>query len=280
MLADSIAALLAQAESHLGQGSSTPRLEAEVLLSHALSKPRSYLYAWPEHVLQAAVRDAFTAMLARRARGEPVAYLVGQREFWSLPLRVTPDTLIPRPETERLVELALPHIAAGDTVADLGTGSGAVALAIAWERRQTRVIATDNSAAALTVAQANARSLDLSHVEFRLGDWCGALGQDRCAVIVSNPPYLAVDDPHLRQGDLRFEPETALVAGPRGLDCLRSIMTQARHSLRPGGCLLLEHGLGQGETVLRLLERAGFIDCADYPDNAGVDRVSYGCWRG
>jgi release factor glutamine methyltransferase len=278
--AGSIAERLAQARVYLRETSPTPRLDAEVLLSHALRKPRSYLYAWPEVIPDAAAGNRFAELLERRAAGEPVAYLIGEREFWSMPLRVTPATLIPRPETERLVELALRRLTGGDSAADLGTGSGAVALAIAHERPGVRLIATDSSAAALAVAEYNARRLAIRNVEFRLGDWCATLAQERCAVIVSNPPYLAFDDPHLRRGDLRFEPEAALVAGADGLDAIRAIVTQAGYCLKPGGCLLLEHGCGQGAAVLHLMRAAGYTDCADYRDEAGVDRVSCGYWPG
>jgi release factor glutamine methyltransferase len=213
-----------------------------------------------------------------RLRGEPLAYLVGQREFWSLPLRITPATLIPRPETELLVELALERLPydAPLQVADLGTGSGAIALAIASERPNTKIVATDISAKALTVAKYNARKLKIYNVMFRQGNWCKPLANERFALIVCNPPYLANDDPHLCQGGLRFEPPLALLAGYDGLRAISAIVPQAIAHLQSGGWLLLEHGYDQCEKVSALLQENGFIETTQHQDAANINRVSIG----
>ncbi len=272
--------LLAAAAQRLAKISETPRLDAELLLAAALKRPRSYLHAWPERVPEPDRAIRFLAWLNQRQAGEPIAYLLGRREFWSLELEVTPDTLIPRPETELLVELALERLPVNRTsaLADLGTGSGAIALALAVERPRARIIATDRGPAALTVARRNARRLNIGNIEFREGDWCAPLAGERFDLLVSNPPYIAATDPHWRQGDLRFEPATALVAGEDGLDALRSIVAQAPAYLRVGGWLLLEHGYDQGEAVPNLLRQRGFVDVSDHRDAAHLSRASAGRW--
>jgi release factor glutamine methyltransferase len=271
----SIAAALARAHQRLGADAGG---EAEILLAHVLGKSRTYLHTWPERVLTSDEQTGFEALLERRARGEPVAYLVGTRGFWSLDLAVTVDTLIPRPETELLVEQALARIPpdADWAIADLGTGSGAIALALAHERPHCRVVATDRSAAALAVARGNAERLGIANVCFREGAWYAPLAGERFHVIVSNPPYIAEDDPHLDQGDLRYEPQTALAAGPDGLDDLRLIVGGAAAHLWPGGWLLLEHGYDQGEAVRGLLCEHGFLDVHSVRDVPGHERVSAG----
>ncbi len=270
--------LLAWARGRLAKGAENPALEAEVLLAHAWGRPRSHLRAWPETSPGAPVGARFRDLVQRRGRGEPVAYLLGRQEFWSLALEVTPATLIPRPETESLVERALERLPPGAAleVADLGTGSGAVALALATERPPARVLATDSSADALAVAERNARRLGLENVRFARGHWCDALGAMRFHLIVSNPPYLREDDPHLEHGDLRFEPPRALRAGAHGLAALEAIAAGARSRLEPGGWLVLEHGYDQGETVPALLRARGYVEVCDYPDLAGVPRVACG----
>lgn len=261
-------------------GGDEARLEAEVLLLHVLGKPRAWLYAHADDELAPAQHEAFEALLARRAGGEPVAYVTGAREFWSLSLQVTPATLIPRADTERLVELALDRLPADRVVdvADLGTGSGAIALAIAKERPRARVVATDASAAALAVARDNAALNTVTNVEFALGSWFDAVPGRRFDLIASNPPYIADDDVHLEQGDLRFEPRTALAAGGDGLDDLRRIVAAAPAWLQAGGWLLLEHGYAQGAAVRALLQVAGFSAVSTWRDLGGRDRVSGGCW--
>jgi release factor glutamine methyltransferase len=252
--------------------------EADLLLSHVLERPRSWLFAHGDAPVAEADASRFEALVARRAAGEPVAYLTGQRGFWRFTLAVTPDTLIPRPETELLVEAALARLAATAPakVADLGTGSGAIALAIASERPRAMVVATDRSEAALAVARANAQALALANVAFRAGDWCAPLGDERFDLIASNPPYVAGDDAHLCAGDLRFEPRDALTPGGDGLDALRRICTGAPAHLLPGGWLLLEHGHDQGAAVRALLDAAGFVEVATLPDLEGRDRVGLG----
>lgn len=272
----SIRELLARAVAMLHDD--TARLDAEVLLAACLGKPRSYLHAWPEHVVQDAALAQYTDWIRRRATGEPVAHLTGMREFWSLSLTVTPDTLIPRPETETLVELALDRIPAGRPcrVADLGTGSGAIALAIASERPRCEVIATDISAAALAVARSNAGRLGIRNVRFLAGHWCKPLAASPFDVIVSNPPYIDPDDPHLSTGDVQFEPRPALVAGGQGMDELEQIAACAIGHLQPGGWLALEHGYDQGDRMLRLLHASGYIEISDHADAAGLSRVTLG----
>ncbi len=281
MLASSktIVALLRDTSDRLAAVSATARLDAEILLAQVMGKPRSYLYAWPERTPDSIQLQRFEALLGRRLSGEPIAYIVGRREFWSLELTVTPATLIPRAETELLVEQALARLSPDKALrsADLGTGSGAIALAIAAERPKAWIVATDNSPAALAVASRNARRLGIGNVEFRLGDWCDALRDERFTLIVSNPPYVASVDPHLGQGDVRFEPPAALVAGPDGLAALRCIVARAGSYLEPGGWLLLEHGYRQGEPLTELLRAAGWIELSAYRDAAGISRV--GCGR-
>jgi len=256
----------------------TPRLDAEVLLQHASGATRARLLAHPEEMLPEPVRDAYAAMIERRRRGEPVAYITGRREFWSLDLVVSPATLIPRPETELLVERALARIplAAVGWVADLGTGSGAVALALGAERAALSILATDRSAAALAVARANAARLGITNVRFCVADWCDALAEGRFEAIVSNPPYVRTNDPHLEEGDLRFEPHGALVAGPDGLEALRAMAAGAHTRLVSGGWLLLEHGYDQGPAVRALLETHGYRDVRTYSDLSGQERVTEG----
>lgn len=254
--------------------------DAERLLAHLLGRARAWLYAHGDDVVDAADAQRFAALLARRADGEPVAYLTGRRGFWGLELAVTADTLIPRPETELLVELALARIPAADAcrIADLGTGSGAIALAIAHERPRAHVVASDRSAAALAVARGNASALGIGNLEFREGDWLHALAGERFDVIVGNPPYVAADDAHLGEGDLRFEPSAALASGSDGLDAIRTIARDAPLHLRDGGWLLLEHGWRQGAAVRALLRAAGFVDVATARDLENRDRVVLGCW--
>lgn len=253
------------------------RRDAEILLGYLLGKSRGWLYTWPEHALTAVQAADYAALLNRRRAGVPVAYLTGEREFWSLSLQVTDATLIPRAETETLVEwaleLPLPPTAA---VLDLGTGSGAIALALASERPGWRVTATDASAAALAVAGDNARRLCPGRVRCLQSDWFTDLGGEQFDLIVSNPPYVENDSPWLGSGDLRFEPRTALVAGSTGLDDLRQLVAAAPAHLRPGGWLLLEHGFQQGQAVRELLVAAGFAEVVTRRDLAGLERTGGG----
>lgn len=253
--------------------------DAAALLVHVLERPQAWLYAHGDAVPDEDRARRFQRLVARRAAGEPVAYLVGHRGFWTLDLRVTPATLIPRPETELLVEQALERLApAADVrVADLGTGSGAIALAIAAERPRARVVATDRSEAALAVARGNAAANGLDgRVGFRQGDWFAPLAGERFDLVASNPPYIAEGDPHLGQGDLRHEPPSALSSGADGLDAIRILAAGAPSHLVPGGWLLLEHGFDQGPAVRALLDAAGFVEVATVRDLELRDRVSLG----
>lgn len=254
-----------------------PAGEADLLLGHVLARGRGWLFAHGDATVDDRATQAFAALVERRLRGEPVAYLTGRRGFWTLDLRVTPATLIPRAETERLVELALERLPTGACrVADLGTGSGAIALAIARERGDARVVATDASAHALEVARANAEEHAIANVEFRHGDWLAPLAGERFDLVAANPPYIADGDPHLAQGDLPHEPATALASGADGLDAIRHIVHGAPAHLEPGGWLLLEHGIEQGAAVRGLLVEAGLVDVATERDLEGRDRVSLG----
>lgn len=255
-----------------------PRLEAQLLLAHTLGQSRSHLHAWPERVLSDDERHVFEALLARRLGGEPIAYLTGKREFWSLTLHVGSGVLIPRPETEQLVECALILLPPDQAVrvADLGTGSGAIALALASERPQAQIIATDTSSIALAMARDNARRLGLGRIEFRTSDWFQALGGERFDLIVSNPPYIPEDDPHLLLGDLPAEPRNALSSGADGLDAIRRIVANARQHLCPGGWLLLEHGFDQGAAVRDLLNTGGYAAVKTQRDLGGRERVTQG----
>ena len=292
MNANEVRALLAAAEHALrtsdglnasppampGEGKLDARRDAELLLMHVLDRSRAWLYAHDDDAIEVDPARRFHELVARRAAGEPLAYLTGRREFWSLDLAVTSDVLIPRPETELLVELALQRIPQDNPVdiADLGTGSGAIALAIAHEHPQARVLATDASIAALAVARGNAERLGIGNAEFAQGDWCAALGVRRFDLIVSNPPYIAATDAHLGQGDLRFEPQTALVSGADGLDAIRAIIREAPAHLKPGGWLLLEHGYDQGRAVHGLLDKSGFVEVFTAQDLEQRERVSGG----
>jgi len=272
-----IAAALAWARSALAPHTETAGLDAELLLARILDRNRTYLHTWPERPLEPAQEASFQELVRRRAEGEPVAYLLGEAEFWSLPLAVTEHTLIPRPETERLVETALELIPedAQWTLADLGTGSGAIALALAGERPACHLHAVDASAEALAVARENAIRLGLA-VEFHLGHWFEPLAGMQFELIVSNPPYVAAADPHLSLGDVRFEPLSALASGPDGLDDIRHIVLAAQAYLRPGGWLLLEHGHDQGEAVRNIYKSNHYSDIRTVQDLEGRDRCCLG----
>ena len=269
-----IDAALRQARERLAS-SPSPDLDAQVLLCHVLARPRSYLFTWPERELEAHQQQSFLALLARREQGEPVAHLTGEREFFGRNFSVTPDTLIPRPDTETLVELALKLGPAGPArVVDLGTGTGAIGVTLALERPQWQVTLTDLSAAALAVAGGNARQLG-AQVTLQQGSWL-----EDCRgpfdVIVSNPPYIDPADHHLDEGDVRFEPRSALVADQRGLADLATIITQSAARLVAGGWLLLEHGYQQGAQVRALMEAGRFDGVRTERDLGGNERVTVG----
>ncbi len=269
---------LADASQRLQAVSDSARLDAEVLLCHLLHKNRAYLLTWPEQLLDDTQLQAFNSYLERRLQGEPIAHIIGEREFWSLALKVSEHTLIPRPDTELLVEQILadyPPFPAIDLV-DLGTGSGAIALAIASERPLWRIVATDASAQALAIACENASALNIENIEFLLGNWFQPLTQRQFDVIVSNPPYIPENDPHLHQGDVRFEPKSALAAGADGLDDIRIIAKQARNHLKPGGLLIIEHGYDQKESVLDIFIKTGYQKIKQHHDISVNPRTTSG----
>lgn len=259
------------------EAAATAELDAQLLLAHVMAVARARLKSHPEELADPSHTQHYRRLLARRAAGEPLAYLTGSRDFWSLTLKVTPAVLIPRPETELLVERALAlRTAAAGRVADLGTGCGAVALALASERPRWQVVATDACADALAIARANAAGLGLGRVELRQGDWYQPLRGERFDLLVSNPPYVAQDDPALETASLRHEPPRALTPGLDALECLRTLARGAPRHLAPGGWLLLEHGATQGADVRRELVEAGFAHVRSHRDLAGHERMTEG----
>lgn len=268
---------LLRVSATLEGASDSPRLDVEVLLCHVLNRPRSYLYAWPERTVDNTQRARFQALLHRRQQGEPVAHLTGIKEFWSLPLQVNASTLIPRPETELLVQLTLDlPLSETASVLDLGTGCGAIALALAHERPHWRVIGVDKVADAVTLAEQNRRYLGLNNAAFFASNWFASIPAQLFDVVVSNPPYISATDTHLREGDVRFEPESALVADDNGCAAIRHIIDTAPNWLVTCGWLLIEHGFDQGQTVRELLRARGYQHIVTAPDLAGVERVTGG----
>lgn len=262
----------------LTSSSPSPRIDAEALLSHTLNVSRAYLYTYPERPLTNQEAAHYETLIKQRLDGHPVAYLTGSREFWSLPFHITQEVLIPRSDTELLVEMTLNQLASmtSATVLDLGTGSGAIAIALASEQPNWHIFAIDTSPSAVKLAQTNATHFNLSNVTTLQSDWFSAIPDRLFDAIVSNPPYLAVDDPHLKQGDLRFEPENALVSGPEGLNDLTIIIQESYAHLTPGGILLIEHGFEQGLAVTQLLHHHGYEQIQCWQDVQGHDRVSGG----
>lgn len=257
--------------------SPTPRLDAELLLANALGKSRSYLHTWPERELEAEQLERYQAAIVRRQAGEPVAYILGQQGFWSLDLEVASHTLIPRPDTELLVETVLALLPATPAaLLDLGTGTGAIALALASERPAWRLTGVDRVPDAVALAERNRARLNLNNASFIASHWFSALAGQRYQLIVSNPPYIVADDRHLAEGDVRFEPISALVAGADGLDDIRLIIAQAPEYLEAGGWLLLEHGFDQAAAVRELLSARGFSAVESRRDLGGHERISLG----
>ena len=270
-----IASLLRNAEL---PDSPTARLDAELLLAAALGKPRSFLHTWPERIVSTEAAQAFDGYLQRRRTGEPVAYILGQQGFWNIDLEVATHTLIPRPETEMLVETALELLpgAIAHRLLDLGTGTGAIALSLAKDRPQWSVTAVDRVEQAVDLAERNRQRLHLDNANVLLSHWFSAVEGQRFDLILSNPPYIASNDPHLVEGDVRFEPSSALVSGTDGLDDLRLIVSQAPAHLEPGGWLLLEHGYDQGAAVRDLLNTYGFEQIQTRRDLGDHERITFG----
>jgi release factor glutamine methyltransferase len=256
--------------------------DARILLQHTLGVNHAFILTHPDQALSAAQQQYFCRLVARRMDGEPVAYLVGECDFYDLTFKVTPDVLIPRPETEILVELALMRLSVNSNsrILDLGTGSGAIALTLARHCPQANVVAVDLSPAAVSVARENADHLNINNVFIVTGNWFSELSGEKFDLIVSNPPYVAENDPHLNRGDLRFEPRMALTASNDGLTCIRNIIAGASDYLEAGGWLLFEHGYDQAEVCRQLLEAAGFAETFSHPDLAGIMRVSGGRYNG
>lgn len=258
--------------------SASPALDAELLLAHALKRGRTWLRAWPEARIGGPERERFDALVARRAAGEPIAHLLGEREFRSLAFEITPQVLIPRPETETLADAVLAYLRdhgiAGPAILDMGTGSGCIAVSLARERPDSRVVAADVSGEALAVARRNAGRHGVTNIELVQGRWFAPLGRRRFDVIVSNPPYVRSDDPHLRQGDVRFEPLEALDGGPDGLAALREIAAAAPHYLKPGGLVAVEHGHDQAGDVAALFRAEDLTGIELLHDAAGLPRVT------
>jgi len=275
-MSDSIALHLRRASQQLRVVTDVPQLEAEILLAYSLKQSRTYLLARSNDSLSLQTETFFLEMIQRRLQGEPIAYLVGRKEFWSLDLKITSDVLIPRPETELLVELVLNKTHNTKIrLADLGTGSGAIALAIAHERPSWEIYATDQSAAALKIAQHNANQLHIQNITFLQGEWCEPL-ISTFDIIVSNPPYLAENDPHLQEGDLRFEPKAALISSKNGLNDLFKIILSSYPYLKDKGCLWVEHGYQQGELVRKYFANIGYTAIETYRDVAGLERATCG----
>ena len=273
-----ISQALSEARHRLQATSPSPAVDASILLCHVLGCSPGHLIAWPDKQLSPHQATQFEQILQQRLEGRPVAYITGEREFWSLSLKVTSDVLIPRPETETLVEFVLEKFSSSPalTVADLGTGSGAIACALAVERPAWNIIATDSSTEALDIARHNASAHKLENIRFVHGQWLEPLSELDLDLIISNPPYIAIDDPHLAQGDVRFEPEAALASGKQGMDAIRHLAQQAGQRLKAGGWLIVEHGYDQQQMVYDCFLQGGFEDILQLTDLAGQPRVTAG----
>ncbi len=256
--------------------SESPEIDAQVLLCHILSCQTAYLHSWSEKQLNQQQQDAFKQLIEQRQQGHPVSHLTGQQGFWTFDLNVTADTLIPRPDTELLVELALTKLKSNMKAADLGTGSGAIALSLAYERPTAQIVAMDQSWSALNVAKENAVHHQLENISFWQGQWLESIADCALDLVVSNPPYIRTDDPHLLQGDVRFEPLSALVSGDDGLDDLRIIVRQAQRCLKLSGWLLVEHGHDQAQQVQKLFQQAEFTHISSHQDFGENNRVVMG----
>ncbi|MBB1073372.1 peptide chain release factor N(5)-glutamine methyltransferase [Rhodoferax sp. 4810] len=271
--------LLASPPDLVNYDRAAARLDAEVLLTYVIRSTRTTLFAWPQRSLIPDQCQQFANLIDRRCAGEPVAYLIGQREFWGIELTVSPATLIPRPDTELLVTWALNQFPIGAPCCclDLGTGSGAIAIALATERPKWQMIALDNARAALKIAAGNSQRLQLNQVQFIQGDWLNSIAAQCCDLVVANPPYIAVNDPHLQCGEVRFEPQTALVAGQDGLAAIDCIIADLMRCLKPGGWVAIEHGWQQAAAVRQRFIHCGLINVASERDLAGIERITVGC---
>lgn len=270
--------LLTEASQKLRTTSPSARLDCEILLTHVLNKPKTFLYTYPDYHLAAAELETFQELLQQRYDGKPIAYIIGKQAFWTFELKITADVLIPRPETESLVEKVLEILAKDKPckVADLGVGSGAIAIALALERPLWHITATDISSKALALAQANAEHLGVISIQFQCSDWGEMLEENSYDCIVTNPPYIAEDDPELEENVKKFEPKQALISGETGLECIEAIIKTAKMLLKPGGYLLLEHGYRQHAVIKQLLEKYGYINISTYKDFSGHFRISAG----
>ena len=279
-MANSVTALLDQAYQQLAAVSDSALLDAEVLLCHCLHKNRSFIRAWPEHQLTDQQAAEFLTLISQRQQGVPIAYLTGEREFWSRSFKVNPDVLIPRPDSELLIELSLDLLPANQAskIIDLGTGSGILAITLAAERTESQVIACDLSPAALRTAQDNAQQLQIDNVRFLASNWFSAITDRDFDLVISNPPYIDQHDPHLQQGDVRFEPDSALISAENGLQDIRLLADQARQHLKLGGYLLIEHGYDQQTAVQALFKHFNYQQITTHPDYAGNPRVTSGQW--
>ena len=276
---NTISTLIKSATSQLNSTSDTARLDAELLLCHTIKKERSYVFTWPDYVLNHTQAKIFNDLLKQRLKGLPIAYLIGYREFWTLKLNVTADTLIPRPETELLVETALNKMLINKpmSVLDLGTGTGAIALSIASEQPSSKVLAVDVSADALAVAQQNSIDNHIHNVKFLKSNWFDQISNQEFDLILSNPPYIEEDDPHINQGDVRYEPRLALTSGTDGFDDIRFIISHSKKRLKHKGWLMFEHGYQQATLSQQLMVQAGYQEVESLKDFAGHERVTIGC---
>lgn len=276
----SIKSVLRDAADSLALVSDSALLDAEILLCLALNKQRSHLRAWPDRPLLPEHLAIFNGFIEQRKKGIPIAYITGNREFWSRDFQVSPDVLIPRPDTELLIELSLKLIPADEAVKiiDLGTGSGIIAITLAAERSHAHVIATDFSLAALRIARLNADNHHIDNIQFYQSNWFTGVPETQFNLVVSNPPYIDEDDSHLQQGDVRFEPRTALCAAEQGLSDIKIIAAAARNHLKPGGHLLIEHGYNQPQQVQALFKDLHYDKVQTYTDLSGQPRVTYGQW--